>query len=360
MDKGLDFSIPETEKRKEKSSNKTMLILMIIILIAVLGNMIIMLYRHPGAESPVITKDAGAEELKQLALRLEKQGLADSSVNAWKEYMSTASMNPEEKARIWYRIGKLFQEDSRFEPALNAYYRSEIHGKPDDISLETGRRIQECLEALGKFAALNYELRDRTSARVNENEEIDSDPVVAEIGEISIRKSDLDARLEKLIGAQLSRLAPYMPEEQLKSEKERLLKQYSNDSQRRMFLEQYIAEELLYRNARESGLVNDAGVKDEIREMERSFLASKALEKAYTNEIKITLTDVQSYFNANKEKYVKDEKQQEFDEVKDRAALDLRQEKERDVQNRLLSELREKYNVVVHNSVLSDKSDVEK
>lgn len=362
MNEGLDFSIPEPETKVKKSSNKYLYILMIIILAAVVGNTIIQLYNVGSTNSP-INEGPGIGKLKQLALKMENQGLVDSSVDAWLEYLSRSSGDAEEKARIWYRIGKLYQGDHRFELALNAYYRSEAYAKPEDITFEISRKTQECLESLGKFAALNYELKERVGIEEQDNKDNSNNPVIAEIGGTKIRRSDLDGRIEKLIETQLSRMAPYLPEQQSKKEKERLLKQYATDSQRRMFLDQYIVEELLYRKARESGLANDIEVKETIREMERAILAGKALEKEYTDEIKITLTDLKSYFEANKEKYVEDEKEDkkepEFDEVKDRVAFDLRSNKEKDVQNRLLSDLKDKYNVVIHNSVLSDKSDGE-
>ena len=90
-------------------------------------------------------------------------------------------------------------------------------------------------------------------------------------------------------------------------------------------------------------------------EMERALLAGKALEKEYADDIKITFTDLKSYFEANREKYVEDERKLDFDEAKERVAYDLRSSKEKDVRNRLLSDLKDKYNVVIHNSVLSEK-----
>ena len=92
--------------------------------------------------------------------------------------------------------------------------------------------------------------------------------------------------------------------------------------------------------------------------MERSYLASRVLEEAYTDEIKITATDVKNYYEANRGKYVKkeeggEERQLEFEEVRDKAAFDLVTEKEKDVQKELLSKLREQYDVVIHNSAFS-------
>ncbi|MFC1841091.1 hypothetical protein ACFL1N_16100 [Thermodesulfobacteriota bacterium] len=138
------------------------------------------------------------------------------------------------------------------------------------------------------------------------------------------------------------------------------MKQYSSEKGRRLFLEQFIIEELLYRKARETRLTDKTSVKESLRDMERSFLASRVLEKAYIDEIKITATDVNNYYEANKGRYIKKEedgkeRQMEFEEVKDRVAFDLMSEKEKDVQKKLLSQLREQYDVVIHNSAFSSE-----
>ena len=149
-----------------------------------------------------------------------------------------------------------------------------------------------------------------------------------------------------------------MPPDQVNKEKEKLLAQYSSDKGRRMFLEQYIIEELLYRKAREERLSDEKSVRDAMKDMEKSFLASRVLETAYADEINITAADVENYYKANKSRYIKKDKdgkeqQLEFDEVKDRAAMELMNQKEKEVQQKLLSKLRDKYDVVLHNSLMS-------
>jgi parvulin-like peptidyl-prolyl isomerase len=164
---------------------------------------------------------------------------------------------------------------------------------------------------MGKFAALRYELADRvgTDGITTEGSSHDSgDPVVAEIGVQRITKSDLDRRIERLIETQISQYASYLPEEEANKRKEDMLKQYSTDSQRQIFLSQYIAEEILYRKARESGLMDDPDVRVTLRDMERSLLAGKVMEKEFANEIKITSGDLETYYEAHREEYIQPER----------------------------------------------------
>jgi peptidyl-prolyl cis-trans isomerase C len=311
MTEELDFSIPNREGKGAQSGSKLLIILTAIVLIAVLANMCILLM-HKGFTSKRVEGPAlSAEQLKDLALKLEKQELNRASVAAWKDYLKAVSLDGEEAARIWYRIGKIYQADNQYDLALDAFYRSETYARPDDISPEIARRVQESLETMGKFAALRYELADRvgTGGITKEGSSHDTvDPVVAEIGPQRITKSDLDRRIERLIETQISQYASYLPEEEANKRKEEMLRQYSTDKQRQVFLSQYIAEEILYRKARESGLMDDPDVRVTLQDMERSLLARKVMEREFADEIKITSGDLETYYEAHKEEYVQPER----------------------------------------------------
>lgn len=366
MSDKLDFSIPETGGKKAVSNNiKLVYIFLAILLVLSIFNTYVFLTGKSEINETRSNLIPPEKELKNLALKLEEQDLKKQAIDTWKEYLSTAALDPVETARIWYRIGDIFQENGDYDEALNAYYRSESFSKPGDIKNEINRKIQECLEYAGKFAALRYELENRVGEDMKTGaEEISStgegDEIVAEIGNHGITRSDLDKKIEKLIESRIRSIARYFSEEQINREKENLLKQYSSDKGRRAFLEQFIIEELLYRKARETGLFEKTSVKESLREMERSFLASSVLEKAYTDKIKITATDINNYYEANKEKYIKkeedgEERQLELSEIQDRVAYDLISEKERDVQEELFLQLKEQYDLVIHNSAFSSE-----
>jgi len=311
MTEELDFSMPTHEEKRAQSGSKILVILMVIVLIAVLANMGIVLMQKGGTGDESEGAALSAKQHKDLALKLEKQGLNTASAAAWKAYLRAASLRRVEVARIWYRIGKIYQADNQYDLALDAFYRSETYAKPDDISPEIARRVQESLEAMGKFAALRYELADRvgTVGVTTESPSGDTgDPVVAEIGPQRITKSDLDRRIERLIETQISQYASYLPEEEAKKRIEEILKQYSSDNQRQVFLNQYLVEEILYRKARESGLMNDPDVRVALQDMERSMLAGKMMEKEFADKIKITSGDLETYYEATKPEYVQPER----------------------------------------------------
>ncbi len=311
MTEELEFNLPTREQTAVQSQSKWVAVLMIAVLIAALANIGIVLMQKGSREKRPEGAVLSVKQQKHLALKLEKQGLNRASAEAWKEYLLVASPDDEGAARVWYRIGKLYQMENRYEMALNSFYRSESFAKPDDISAEIARRTQECLEAMGKFAALRYELADRVGSGIEAESDKsagEGDRVVAEIGPQKIMKSDLDRRIEHVIEMQISQFSTYLPEEQVNKRKEKLLKQYSTDNQRRFFLNQYVMEEVLYRNARESRLMDDAEVRTALKDMERSILARKVIEKEFSDEIKITAGDLETYFEAHKQEYVHPEK----------------------------------------------------
>ncbi len=305
MTENLDFSLPKHAQEKRPAHPKWPALLMIIVLIAVLADLCLSWKQmEKGSASGSSLSDS---QQKQLALKLEKQGLNRASAQVWQKYLESATLEKEAAARIWYRIGKLLQEENDYDKALQSFYRSESFAKPDDIAPEIGRRIQECLEKMGKFAALRYELAERVGAGPVEDDNPDGssdDPVVAEIGPQKILKSELDRKIEKMIETQISTLGAYLPEDQIHQRKEALLKNYSSDKQRMFILSQYIMEELLYRKARNEKLMEIPEVKTALMDMERSLLAGQMIQKELKDNIKITPGDLQTYYEAHKKEYV--------------------------------------------------------
>jgi hypothetical protein len=351
----LNFELPSKQTGNSDRLSKTLIWLLLIIVIAVTVNIIISLKKPDLFPSRQNSSGLAADQQKQLALKLENQGLLESSVLAWKQYLKKAELDDKDSALIWYRIGKLFQDNNEFENALDSYYRSESFAAVDAISAEIAIRIQECLESMGKFSAMRYELSDRVNMKQSDDTTDASDTVIAEIGTQKITTADLDRRMEGRIDQQIKLMAPYLPDEERNKQKETMHKQFSNSSSRMMYLNQFVAEAVLYRKARESKLTEDPMVRDLLNDQERSLLARLVLEKEYDNRINITLSDLETYYAANKEEFKKDDKEQAFDAVKNDVYRTLRTKKEQEIQQQLLSQLKDQYDVVIHQSVFTEK-----
>lgn len=304
MSDKLDLSLPETPTPKERPQHSRNGLLWLVLLLQIgLGVFFYLRMQTPRTVAgPALT----VEQQRDLAMKLEKQGLADAAAEVWQEYLTTRDADTEKAAKIWYRIGKAYQDAGKYEQALEAFYRSESFMTVDSLSDEISRRTQECLESLGKYAALRYELAERVG--IGEQSVNPGEEVVAEIGPTKITKADLDRLIEAAVGRQLAQYAAFVPEEQLKQQKESLLKRFSSNEQRQQILSQFVTEEILVRKAREDGLIDTPAVRDTLRDAERSILAQQLLQQEVTAKITVTPGDVEMYYKASPGDFMDPEK----------------------------------------------------
>lgn len=301
MQEELNLTLPE---RKQKTAQgrgySSTLLVVVLVLVAIHLTVEILGHGKDSGHSAHASLEPNA--MKKLAMKLEKQGIHQAAITAWLEFLATGGLDANEAARIWYRIATIAQEEGNYEAALDALYRSEALAELDDLAGEIGRRTEECLEALGKYTALRYELAQRVG--INPSDKTTGDEIVAEIGPQKITRADLDRSIERRIGQQLAQFAAYLPEDQKNKQQEALLKQFSTNDQRHQFLNQLIAEEILHREARERKLAEAPEIRAMLRELERSFLAQRMLETEMKNEIKITDGDLQNYYAAHSAEFL--------------------------------------------------------
>lgn len=303
MSEKLNLALPGKWNKKLEKPSKLVPALLFFLLTVSIANLVVVLYGSDGINTSTLSNALSPESKKELALKLEKQGLRKQAAILWQEYLAGAPIGSRERAKIWYRIGKLFQDTNTYEQALLSYYRSESYAKISELEHELNRRIQECLEASGKFAALRYELDDRVGMSENDSGE----EVLAEIGTRKITRVEMDRHIEEKIEHQIAAYAAFMSEEQRNKQKETLLKRFSSHQERARLLNQLILEEILYRKAREDKLADVPAVRALLKDTERSVLARQVLTKELADQIKITPSDIQTYYQAHKTKYIEPE-----------------------------------------------------
>jgi parvulin-like peptidyl-prolyl isomerase len=301
----LNFTVPETAAVRPRGGRGIAVVLVLIALLQ-LGVIGVVLWpRVGGGGRSVSGGKLGVDAQRELALKLEKQGLTESAVAAWQAYLAAKGGEAGKASEIWYRIGTLWQDAGRYEPALAAYYTSESFGRLPNLESEVGRRVQECLDALGKYAALRYELKDRTAVG---GDTAAGDDVVAEIGPRKITKLDLDRLVEQLVSAQLERFGRSLTPEQREQRKGELMKQFGDNQVRRQVLGQYLAQEILSRKAREERLTDQPEVRAQLQEAERGILASELVARQVAAKVNVTSSDVKTYYEANKEQFKEPER----------------------------------------------------
>lgn len=299
MAEKLDFSLPEKKSKLPAAGVLTVLLLVVLVVLAGV-NLMISLARQKSAV-PTTASGFSAEQTRALAAKLAQRTLYEQAAGAWQDYLATADLEDAERARIHFQIGTLLEKAGLYGRAIEHFYRSETTAELDELDSEINAHVKQCFEKLGKFAALRYELMDRTS--------LDSAPpaggkVVAEIGAEKITEARLDALIEESIENQLAPMKAFMTSEQLGEQKKRLLEQARSPQAKQEFLQSYLAQEILYRQALQEELSEKPEVKRLVDEVTRSVLGRQLMNEQLASRINITDTDLQMYYTAHKDKYV--------------------------------------------------------
>lgn len=279
-----------------------------------------------------------ADKKREYANVLYNQQLHEQAVAEYKDYLENYNLDPREQANISYQIANIyFDRIHDYDNALAYYLRIKYLYPESNLQQEVGRKIVACLERLQRSTEAQQAI-EQTSA-LDESQKTESKPgeVIARIGDREITTGDLQYHLNKL--------PPYI-QSQMQTKESKI-----------EFLKQYIAQELLYDSAKRKGLDKDNEVIEGAFQAKKSLMAQKILEEEIQNEVnldKYTNADVETYFNANKEKYAeKDDKGNvknvpEFQEVSQRVAQDFIQEKQQEAYNRLIERLMKAEKVTIY------------
>lgn len=298
MEEKLDFSLPE-KKQKTSLAPKVSFLLLLVLIGLSLINLLKPSYKNQLSENS--SSSLSEEKVKDLASKLASRNLYTRAARVWQDYLSFAKVSDSERAKALFQIGTLLEKAGAYEEAIEYYYRSEITAKLSELEPQINIHIKNCFENLGKFSALRYELMNRTSFKQSEQA---GGKIVAEIGAEKISEADLDALIERTIDNQLAPMTAFMTADQLNEQKRKILDQYKSPSAKQEFLQSWLTQEVLYRQALEEGLSDQPKTKSVIEDLVRSALSQQLMNNELADKINITETDLQTYYQANKDKYV--------------------------------------------------------
>ena len=299
MEGKLDFSLPE-KKQNNAITNLIIIVLLLILIGLSSANMALRPAKDNQAQK-VTSYSLSAEQTKQLAGKLAQRNLHIRAANLWKDYLAAGKLADAERARTLFQIGTLLEKANQYDQAIEYFYRSEIVAELGELKPQINAHIRTCFEKLGKFSALRYELMDRTSL---EAAPAAGAKIVAEIGAEKITEADLDGFIESEIENQLEPMAPFMTPEQFGEQKKKMLQQYKNPQAKQQYLQMWLAQEVLYRQALEEELAEKPEAKKLIDQLTRGALSQLLMNKELASKINITETDVQTYYAANKDKFI--------------------------------------------------------
>jgi parvulin-like peptidyl-prolyl isomerase len=277
------------------------LISLLLVLIALTA---INLVSNPANWQPapdVVGLSSSPEQIKRLATKLAQRNLYARAAKVWKDYLAADKLPDAERARVFFQIGTLLEKASQYDKAIEYFYRSEGAEELDELKPQISAHIKDCFEKLGKFSAFRYEMMDRTNF---DAESAAGTKVVAEIGAEKITQADLDAAIESDIENQLEPMAPFMTAEQFNEQKKRILDQYKNPQVKQQYLQSWLEQEVLYRQALEDGLAEKPEAKKIVNQLTRGVLSQLLMSAELASKIHITETDLETFYSANKDKYI--------------------------------------------------------
>lgn len=234
-------------------------------------------------EAAKLEKDISWSGEKQLeyANTLLSKGLEAQGAQAFQAYMDSNSALPkEELASIGYKLGELYMKLGEYEKALANFYKSELLNPNADYQPRMNELIVEALEKAGLSTQAEYELSSRTSLGKAGEESPD---VAALIGERRITGAEIDRSIENM---------PEWIKENFKQGENRLA-----------FIRDYVAGEVLYKQARKAGLDKDVRIKEAVEEFKKQTVLRQFVSQEVEDSLKITPLDIESYYKANKERY---------------------------------------------------------
>ncbi len=267
---------------------------MAFLIIAAMAGVIAYLLKGP-QRAPATDKKSGLEEAAKLekdiswsgekqleyANTLLSKGLDSQAAMAFQAYIDSSYAVPkEELAAIGYKLGELYMKLGEYEKALANFYKSELLNPDAGYQPRMNELIVEALEAAGLSTQAEYELSSRTSLGQAGEESPD---VAALIGERRITNAEIDRAIENM---------PEWIKEGFKQGENRLA-----------FIRDYVAGEVIYKQARKAGLDKDAGIKEAVDEFRKQTVLRQFVSQEVEDSLKITPLEIESYYKANKERY---------------------------------------------------------
>lgn len=299
MAEKLDFSLPQ--KKPSVSATGVLTVVLLIVLVGLAAANLITALSAGKRPATVAAQGLTPEQTKELAAKLAQRNLYRQAAATWQEYLAAAPLSDSDRAKVLFQEGTSLENAGQYAEAVECYYRSEMTASVAELSPQINAHVKDCLTKLGKFSALRYELMDRTSMKPSETA---GGKVVAEIGTEKITEADLDAQIERAIDGQLASVRAFMTSDQFTEQKKKMLEQYRTPQTKQQFLENWLAQEALYRQALDEGMSDKPETKRVLEDVTRGVLSQQMMNERLASRIHVTDADLQTYYTANKSQYV--------------------------------------------------------
>lgn len=269
------------------------------------------------------------EHFREVASKLAAAGVKGEAARYYERYLADASIPAEKRAAVALALAKLLKDEGRLEEALGWLYQVEGWGPNTPHAKEAGPLVVELLEKLGKTQAAQTALDARaslqkpatsssTSSTTSSTASSTTGVPIAQLGDEVLTSADLDDALEGLPPA--------------------LRAQLKAPEQKRRFLEQFVAQELLYRKALKRGIDKEPALRKQVVALEKQLTIARLLD-AELEGVKSTETDLQNLYTAQAEQFkTSDGKLLPFEQVRPQVEAAWRMQQLESRSQRMLQE----------------------
>lgn len=303
----------------------SVLIGVLVILVLLVGSLI-----FPGKQEMQIP----GSQIRELANKLYEWKLYPEAIHQYQYYLDFYTADKDELGNINYIVANIYFDRLRdYQGALTHYAMVKYFSPESNLVSDVNKKIVACLERLERTQDARQVLKTATAL---DTAQVMARPgaVIAEFGDRKVTQGDLDFELTQL---------PAYVQEQFKAPEDK-----------KKFLEQFIATELMYETAKRAGLDQDKEVIQGAFQAKKQLMAQKYLEQEITRDLSLKPEDVELYFKANSEKYAeRDDKgtvtrQKPLAEVQQQVAQDLIREKQTKAYQVLIERLTRAQNVKIY------------
>ena len=244
-------------------------------------------------------------DLKAVAMKLEDRNLPAAAAGAWRQYLAATALEPLDRARIRYRLGKLqFQSEQYQQAVADLYLAEQLAGdQDDDLSRRIAMQVRECLQKMGRYAELTREMAAHATPEPDADASPTAHQVVAQIGGEKITVADFDrmlrARIDNSVNAQVG-----LSRAQADEFRKQMIKELSDPQAKARFLHQMVAGRVLASEAKQAGLDDSPDYRQSLMAFADELLASKLMAEEIAKRATVTPQDVQRFYEAERARYV--------------------------------------------------------
>ena len=286
---------PGSLRRAAAAVPRGWLILIVWLQLALLG----LFFWRPGPSGDRVaggdSAAASASQQRELAHELENRSLYAQAAEAWQEYLRGAPQ-AEDRAEVWFRIGRLFLQAEQFERAAAALLRCELAADDNPaLRKKVGPELVTCLRRLGLYGEVGRELSRRVEAGA---EDVQQGKVLATLAGEPLTEADLDRLIERRVDQMLA-LPGAAGGEALRQQ---LLEQFARPEMRRQLFDELLQTELFTRRARELGLDREPEYLAARQAVEDSLLAARFQARELA-KIQPTDVDLEAFYKLDEARY---------------------------------------------------------